>query len=83
MIKNCLLFFFLLTYLDIIIMVLVCESALRQIDMGDYFLVMRESISLINPYVVHRTFDGIDFYCGRYFADEVTANEWMNKQKRF
>ncbi len=42
------------------------------------FVCLRESNSLVNPFVCHITKDFIDFHSGRYFPDEESADRFLD-----
>lgn len=53
----------------------------RDLATPDY-VCLRESNSLVNPFVCHTTKDFIDFYYGRYFPDEESANTFLDNIER-
>jgi len=46
----------------------------------ELFLCIRDTNSTINKCVVHKTSDFVDFHSGRYFEDEIAANEYIDKE---
>jgi hypothetical protein len=53
----------------------------RDLATPDY-VCLRESNSLVNPFVCHITKDFVDFHSGRYFPDEESANTFLDNIER-